>query len=100
MLRTKDFYILSAKVSLETPTNSEFEFNLKIKEMLDEIYNPNIIYRSCGVTALKLSSQDSCQLSVFNSQRLEKNQKLSDVWDKIEEKFGRSKIHLGTNGLN
>lgn len=99
MLRTKDFYILSAKVSLETPTNSEFEFNLKIKEMLDEIYNPNIIYRSCGVTALKLSSQDSCQLSVFNSQRLEKNQKLSDVWDKIEEKFGRSKIHLGTNGL-
>ena len=100
MLRTKDFYILSAKVSLETPTNSEFEFNLKIKEMLDEIYNPNIIYRSCGVTALKLSSQDSCQLSVFNSQRLEKNQKLSDVWDKIEEKFGRSKIHLGTNGLS
>ena len=99
MLRAKDFYVLSAKTSLETPSNSEFEFNLKIKELLDKIYNPNTIYRSCGVTALKLCGEDSCQLSIFNSQRLEKNQKLSDAWDKIEEKFGRSKLHLGTNAL-
>ena len=100
MLRTKDFYVLSSKTTLETPTNSEFEFNLKIKELFNEIYNPNIIYRSCGVTALKLTCEDSYQMSLFNSERIEKNQKLSDVWDKIEEKFGRSKLHLGTNGLN
>ncbi len=100
MLRTKEFYILSSKTTLETPTNSEFEFNLKIKEMLDEIYNPNIIYRSCGVTALKLTCENSYQMSLFNSERIEKNQKLSDAWDKIEEKFGRSKLHLGTNALN
>ena len=100
MLRAKDFYVLSSKTTLETPTNSEFEFNLKIKEMLDEIYNPNIIYRSCGVTALKLTCENSYQMSLFNSERIEKNQKLSDAWDKIEEKFGRSKLHLGTNALN
>ena len=100
MLRAKDFYVLSSKTTLETPTNSEFEFNLKIKEMLDEIYNPNIIYRSCGVTALKLTCKNSYQMSLFNSERIEKNQKLSDAWDKIEEKFGHSKLHLGTNALN
>ena len=100
MLRAKDFYVLSSKTTLETPTNSEFEFNLKIKEMFDEIYNPNIIYRSCGVTALKLTCENSYQMSLFNSERIEKNQKLSDAWDKIEEKFGRSKLHLGTNALN
>ncbi len=100
MLRAKDFYVLSAKTTLEVPTNSEFEFNLKIKELFDEIYNPNIVYRSCGVTALKLTCQNDCQMSLFNSERIEKNQKLSDAWDKIEEKFGRSKLHLGTNALN
>ena len=99
MLRAKDFYVLSTKTTLETPSNSEFEFNLKIKEMFDEIYNPNIIYRSCGVTALKLSNEDAYQMSLFNSERIAKNQKLSDAWDKIEEKFGRSKLHLGTNAL-
>ena len=99
MLRAKDFYVLSAKATLETPTNSEFEFNLKIKEMLDEIYNPNIIYRSCGVGALKLTCESPYQMSLFNSERIAKNQKLSDAWDKIEEKFGRSKLHLGTNAL-
>ena len=100
MLRTKNFYVLSSKATLETPTNSEFEFNLKIKEMLDEIYNPNIIYRSCGVTALKLTCENNCQMSLFNSERITKNQKLSNAWDKIEEKFGRAKLHLGTNALN
>ena len=100
MLRTKDFYVLSTKTTLETPSNSEFEFNFKIKEMLDEIYNPNIIYRSCGVTAFKLSNEDTYQMSLFNSCRVEKNQKLSDAWDKIEKKFGASKLHLGTNALS
>lgn len=100
MLRTKDFYILSAKTNFETPVNSEFEFNLKVKELFEEIFNPNLNYRSCGVCALKLTSGNNCQLSLFNSERIEKAQKLSDAWDKIEEKFGRAKIHLGTNALN
>lgn len=100
MLRAKDFYVLNAKTTLEAPTNSEFEFNLKIKELFDEIYNPNVIYRSCGVGAMRLTPQSGCQLSLFNAQRMEKSQKLSCAWDKIEEKFGRAKLHLGLNALN
>lgn len=99
MLRAKDFYVLSAKTTLEAPVNSEFEFNLKIKELFDEIYNPNIIYRSCGVTAMRLTPENNCQLSLFSAERIEKSQKLSQAWDKIEEKFGRSTLHLGKNAI-
>lgn len=100
MLKAKDFYVLNTKITLESPTNSEFEFNLKIKEMFNEIYNPNVIYRSCGVSAMRLVPENSCQLSLFNHKRIEKSKKLSDAWDKIEEKFGRAKLHLGANALN
>lgn len=100
MLRTKDFYVLSAKTALEVPTNSEFEFNLKIKELFEEIYNPNIIYRSCGVGVLRLVENNGCQLSLFSAKRLERAQNLSAAWDNIENKFGKGKLHLGKNGIS
>ena len=100
MLRRKDFWTISAKTTLETPVNCEFEFSAKIKELLDEIYQPNVIYRSCGVSVWRLLPQSESQLSLFSAKRIEKSNKLSDAWDKIENKFGKGKIHLGQNGID
>ena len=49
MLRTKDFKVYSDKRVLNTPTSFELEISDLIFEMLEEIYNPNILYRSTGV---------------------------------------------------
>ena len=95
MLRTKDFQVYDSKINLINPTNTEFELTNIAKDMLDKIFIPNTIYRSVGFCALKLSSSNSQQISLFESQDSFKKQELSKSWDKLEEKFGKGIIKLG-----
>ncbi|MFQ8627069.1 MAG: hypothetical protein ACLSA2_11770, partial [Candidatus Gastranaerophilaceae bacterium] len=48
-LRTKDFKVFCEKRVLNKATNFELEISDIIFELLDELYNPKILYRSTGV---------------------------------------------------
>jgi len=96
MLRTKDFQITSLKVNLVTGADSEFELISKAKELFETMYDKNIIYRSVGFCAMKLTPKNTRQLSIFDSKKVLKEQKITDCWDKLEEKFGKGVVKLGT----
>ena len=55
MLRTKDFQVYYTKKILEHPTNFELEVSTIAMELLSQIYNPDFLYRSCGVYLEKLT---------------------------------------------
>ncbi len=94
-LRTKDFQISSLKINLITPTNTEFELINESKQILDKLFYKGTIYRSVGFCATKLTSAKNQQISLFDSDNTLKKQKLSNSWDKLEEKFGKGIIKLG-----
>ena len=96
MLRTKDFRVFYTKKDLLTPVDFELEIsNIAIK-LLEEIYNPNILYRSTGVTLEKIGEQGSEQLSLYSDNTdLEKKAKLAQCFDKLESKFGKNIIKTG-----
>jgi nucleotidyltransferase/DNA polymerase involved in DNA repair len=96
MLRTKDFRVFYTKKDLLTPVDFELEIsNIAIK-LLEEIYNPNILYRSTGVTLEKIGAQGSEQLSLYsNNTDIEKKAKLAQCFDKLESKFGKNIIKTG-----
>lgn len=94
-LRTKDFYISSEKINLITPTNLEFELFNYCKKILDDLFKDGVIYRSVGFCALKLTSLNTQQISLFNQKNKINHQNLSSSWDKLEEKFGKGIIKLG-----
>ena len=96
MLRTKDFQVQNVKINLLNPTNTEFELINYVKETLDKLFQKGVIYRSCGFCAMKLSTASAQQISIFDSQKTLKNQELSKSWDKLEEKFGKGIIKLGS----
>lgn len=96
MLRTKDFKVYYDKRMLNQATSFELEISDTIFEMLDELYNPEILYRSTGVILDTFVHNSEAQLSLFADNEIEtKKDKLSKCFDKLEEKFGKNIIQTG-----
>ena len=95
MLRTKDFRVYTEKIVLPEPTDSEFLVNQYADKLLDKLYDKNIIYRSSGIYADKLSEKASSQLFLFEDEKTKKAKKIAQVWDNIEKKYGRNSFQIG-----
>lgn len=95
MLRYKDFRIVSDKITFNSPKSSEFELYKAMHEIFHSLYNKGIIYRSSGITVSKLTPSQELQIGLFEDMESKKKRKLSDAWDKIEQKFGYGIVSIG-----
>lgn len=96
MLRTKDFRVFYTKQDLITPTDFELEISNLAINLLKEIYNPNILYRSTGVILDKIGEQGTEQLSLYSNNTIEtKKKNLAKCFDKLESKFGKNIVQTG-----
>lgn len=96
MLRTKDFRVFTEKIVLPEPSDSEFLINQYADKLFEKIYDPSIIYRASGIFADKLSEKSASQLFLFEDEKTQKAKKIAQVWDNLEEKYGRSCFQVGT----
>ena len=95
-LRTKDFRVLCEKKLINVPTDFEMEISEIIFELLDKIYNPNILYRSAGVILENFELNSVAQMSLFEDEKLNvKKERLTKCFDKLEAKFGKDIIQTG-----
>ena len=94
MLKTKDFKVLSIGSRFENSTNSDFDIRDKAQKLLLSIYNPNLIYRSTGITLKYLSYGKQVQHSLFDNIQ-HNDDKLLRVVDDLENKFGKGVIKIG-----
>ncbi len=97
MLRTKDFQTSTLKINLVNPVDTEFELVNYSIEILNKMFKNGIVYRSVGFFATKLSPKSAQQISIFDGERIIKQQKLSSCWDKLENKFGKNVVKIGMN---
>lgn len=96
MLRTKDFKIFYTKKDLLAPVDFELDISKIAIELLKEIYDPNILYRSTGVILEKIGEQGSEQLSLYSQDiKNTKQENLSKCFDKLEKKFRKNIIKIG-----
>jgi len=95
-LRTKDFRVFCEKKLLNTPSDFELEISDIIFKLLDNIYNPNIIYRSTGVILENFEPNNTTQMSLFTDETQNiKKEKLSKCFDRLEKKFGKDIVQTG-----
>lgn len=96
MLRTKDFKVYYTKKDLLQPLDFELEISTIAIKLLEEIYNPQILYRSTGVVLEKIGEQGTEQLSLYTDQeKYLKKEKLTKCFDRLESKFGKNIIQTG-----
>ena len=93
MLKTKDFKYFGIEAKLANPTNSDQEVRHVAITLLKQLYKPNLIYRSTGIT-LKNLTYGEVQQSLFEETKPH-DDKLSHVVDELEAKFGRGIIKAG-----
>ena len=95
-LRTKDFKIISEKKLLNVPTDFELEISDIVFDLLEKLYNPNILYRSTGVILENFELNSNAQISLFADVEADiKKEKLTKCFDRLEEKFGKDIIQTG-----
>ena len=96
ILKTKDFRTFVEKISLEHPTNFEFEISEYATPILEKLFNKNDVYRSVGILLENFNPCSNEQVSLFeDNKRREKNEKLGKSLDKLEAKFGRNIVKTG-----
>ena len=98
MLRTKDFKVYCIEKELDFFTDSEMILINFVKNLLDNIFMENIIYRASGIYAGALSDNQR-QLKLFDDSVNNKASEISYVVDKIEDKFGKGMISFGSSGI-
>ena len=90
VLKTKDYSLIKKKYYLESETDWEFHISNKIIQLLNETYDKNILYRSCGVILSGLKSNTSRQLSLFTlKEDIDKIERLENSLDALNLKFGK-----------
>lgn len=95
-LRTKDFKVFCEKKVLNAATDFELEISDIVFELLEKVYNENILYRSTGVILDTFVFNSESQMSLFSDISVdEKKEKLSKCFDKLEERFGKDIIQTG-----
>lgn len=98
MLRTQDFKIKNVEGSLERATSSLFEIVRAAEELFDKIFKAGVRYRSTGIVLGKLEGTETTQYSLFEDvPRIEKQNKVDEVLEKIHAAYGKRSVSLGSN---
>ena len=90
-IRTKEFKNYSHQRTLATPTNSTKIIYETAKEVLKELYKGEPV-RLIGVRVDKLTSPETEQISLFDTPKNEKQQKLDKAIDGLKEKYGYNSV--------
>lgn len=90
-IKTSEFKSYSHQRTLATPTSSTKIIFEMAKDLLKECYKNESI-RLIGIKVDKLSSPEVQQISLFDTPRNEKQQKLDKTLDKLKEKYGYNTV--------
>lgn len=95
MLRTKDFRVFYTQKDLLMPIDFELDISKIAIELLEDIYDPTILYRSTGITLKKIGEEGILQLSLYSNKKSERKEKLAKCFDNLEKKFGKNIVKTG-----
>ena len=97
-IRDNNFNNKSHQKHFNTPTDITYDIYEEVKRLFDEVWNGNAPLRLLGVTLSEVTNESEEQLTLFNSDfsHTEKKQKVDAAVDAIRNRFGDSKLVLGS----
>lgn len=93
-------YYNSTSVKLPIQTDYTPELITQALKLLKKIYIPGYKYQKAGVMVYNLGSDDSVQLSLFDSPspEFERQNRLMSVTDRLNSKYGNNTLKIATLG--
>ena len=85
-------------MTLPVATNSTHEIQDYTLDGLKKIYQPNYRYKKAGVMLMDICSEKSVQGNLFDSIDRKKHQRLMNVLDSVNERYGRNTLKTACMG--
>ena len=95
-LRTKNFEDTSHQKKLTEVTDTTKQIYMTAKELLHEMYHKGQEIRLVGVRVDNLTDKKDEQISLFNTNKNEKQEKLDKVIDQLKNKYGYNAVTRAT----
>ena len=97
-LKTQDFHYHACEVKLSNATNVPQDIMRAVSEYFAKTYRTNVLYRTTGVTLLKLRDAASAQLDLFGAAtKTEGLQYVFKSVDELCERYGKHAVFLGSS---
>jgi len=97
-LKTQDFRYHGCEVKLSHATNVPQDVMRAVAEHFPKAYRPGTLYRTTGVTLLKLHGAGEAQLDLFGAaMKTEGLQRLFESVDELSERYGKHVVFLGSS---
>ena len=92
------YYANSCDIRLETPSYDTAYLTQHALKAFNRIYRNGYKYRKAGVIVSHLIKSSDIQLNIFENIDLEKQKRLMNVIDKVNNKCGKGSLILGAQG--
>ncbi|HUO56529.1 MAG TPA: DNA polymerase IV [Candidatus Paceibacterota bacterium] len=97
-LKTQDFRFHTCEVKLSSPTNVPQDIMRAIEEYFPKVFRKGVLYRTTGITLLKLRDAGSTQLDLFGAAiKTQGLQKVYESVDQLSERYGKHVVFLGSS---
>ncbi len=97
-LKTQDFRYHGCEIKLSHATNVPQDIMRAVTEYFPQAYRKSTLYRTTGITLMKLRDAGSMQLDLFGAARkTEGLQRVFKSLDELSERFGKHVVFLGSS---
>ena len=96
-LKDKDFRVYSHQRKMDSPTSSTKIIYSEVKKLVNELYKKGTLIRLVGVRVDNLIDEKDKQISLFEDEQNEKQEKIDNALDKLKDKYGYNFIKRGSD---
>ena len=96
---SKSFYARNTVCEFNVLTSDTLLMIQHAFSLLEEIYKPDILYAKAGVMVCDIRPADCYQRHLFNPDASNHRQKLMQVMDNLNHRFGKDTVIYGAEGL-
>jgi DNA polymerase IV len=99
LLRDQDFKNSGMEAELERSTDSTLELTKIATELFEKLFEPGKLYRQTGIVLYKIDADTEVQYSLFDDvPKIRALRALDAVIDRVNERYGKHALHVGTGG--
>ena len=97
---SQPYYNKSLSHDFTEATDDFLTMSKVVNLLMEQLYQKEILFKKCGVILNSLEPQKSHIFDLFTDvKKIEENDKLTDTFEHIHEKFGKSKLAIGASAL-
>ena len=99
-LKRNDFSYTGREIKLNRPSVYPMELSVELRNLFDDMYCPQDLYRATGIVLMELTKDANIQYTLFEDVlKADRVHDIYQVMDEVSERYGKHSLHLGASHL-